>query len=93
VQDTLGKKQSILTVGAQHGDEKLGPLVWQHLNKHRPDLLTSVDYICGNPKAVSKNIRYIESDLNRSYSPSKSSNLSYEEKRAQEILGFIRSGC
>lgn len=85
------KKHRVLIVGAQHGNELLGPHLWDYINQERPDLLASVEYVCGNPEARRQNTRFIETDLNRSYAPSAEETLTYEQERAQEILQLIRS--
>jgi Succinylglutamate desuccinylase / Aspartoacylase family len=74
-----------------HGDEKLGPRLGHYMQTERPDLLQHVDYICGNPRAAAKepSVRYVETDLNRSYKPQNGVPKSYEEKRAQRILEQI----
>lgn len=80
----------ILIVGAQHGDERLGPRLQRHLQK-LGTRFASVDYLCGNPRAYRANTRFIQSDLNRSYNPATPA--TYEEKRAQKILRRIQSGA
>lgn len=85
----MGGQKRILIVGAQHGDERLGPRLFSFLKKNNPKLLASVDYICGNPKAYHANVRYTESDLNRSYTPANYNLSTYEERRAQKILKYI----
>jgi len=77
----------------QHGNERLGPNLGYYLYRHRPDLLEHVDYLCGNPLAAAQTTPkgWLETDLNRSYRPAGAPK-SYEEKRAQEILGIIRTG-
>lgn len=86
------KKYRVLIVGAQHGNELLGPHLWDYISQERPDLLASVEYVCGNPEARRQNTRFIETDLNRSYAPSSDEKLTYEQERAQEILQLIRTG-
>jgi hypothetical protein len=81
-------KPRILIIGAQHGDERLGPQLYRFLKKD-PRRYASVDYLCGNPKAYRRNIRFIESDLNRSFVPNPKT---YEERRAQKILQIIERG-
>jgi hypothetical protein len=77
----------ILVIGAQHGDERLGPRLQRRLQKYGAQF-ANIDYICGNPRAYRANTRFIDTDLNRSYNPG--TPLTYEEKRAQKILQFIR---
>jgi hypothetical protein len=49
-----------------------------------------VEYLCGNPRAYRRNVRFTESDLNRSYDTLPAQ--TYEQKRAQKILQIIREG-
>jgi hypothetical protein len=83
-------KPRILIVGTQHGNERLGPRLKRYIAKH-PQKYASVDYLCGNPRAFRANVRFIETDLNRSYDP-KGEPATYEERRAQKVLEFIRRG-
>ncbi len=85
----MNNQPRILVVGAQHGDERLGPRLRRYLQKHG-DRYASVDYLCGNPRAYRANTRFIQSDLNRSYNPATPT--TYEEHRAQKILEHIRKG-
>jgi hypothetical protein len=84
------KTPRILIVGAQHGDERLGPRLNRFLRADTSGRYATVDYLCGNPRALRRNVRFTETDLNRSYNtlPAKS----YEERRAQKILRIIRAG-
>lgn len=66
----------ILVIYNTHGDEV------------RMSKRISFDTLIGNPEAYSKNVRYIESDLNRSFN-GKSETL--EEKRAQYLIPIIQS--
>ncbi|HSX28082.1 MAG TPA: succinylglutamate desuccinylase/aspartoacylase family protein [Candidatus Saccharimonadales bacterium] len=80
----------ILIVGAQHGTERLGPRVYRFIQRHHPEKLAYIDYLCGNPKAERQHLRFVETDLNRSYDATIPR--SYEEKRAQKILERISAG-
>ena len=84
-------KPKILIVGAQHGNERLGPRLKRYLARY-PEKYLTVDYLCGNPRAFRANVRFIETDLNRSYDAVDGGARSYEEKRAQRILRSIRQG-
>jgi hypothetical protein len=84
----MTRKPRILIVGAQHGDERLGPRVQRLLKKDTTGRYATVDYLCGNPRAYRQNVRFIETDLNRSYDTVPPQ--SYEQKRAQKILQHIR---
>ncbi len=72
----------------QHGDERLGQRLYRFLQrKEHGSKYKDVDFLCGNPKAYQANVRYIESDLNRSYGVEKPR--AYEEKRARRVLAMI----
>ncbi len=71
---------NILLVALQHGNEVFGAHVIEYCKNRFP----SVDSIIANPKAYKKNIRFCETDMNRSYNvPSPKS---YEEIRAVKVL-------
>ncbi|HSX34142.1 MAG TPA: succinylglutamate desuccinylase/aspartoacylase family protein [Candidatus Saccharimonadales bacterium] len=84
------KNKRILIVGAQHGDERLGPRLNRFLKSDTTGRFKNVDYLCGNPRAFRRNVRFTETDLNRSYDTLPA--VSYEEKRAQKILRIIAAG-
>jgi hypothetical protein len=83
-------KPRILIVGAQHGDERLGPRLRRFLLHNASDRFENVDYVCGNPRALRQNVRFVESDLNRSYDATLPQ--TYEQRRAQKILRHIAAG-
>ncbi|MDN5274497.1 MAG: hypothetical protein JWP06_398 [Candidatus Saccharibacteria bacterium] len=76
----------ILLLGAQHGNELLGIQLYEHITRKRPQMLPFVTYKTGNIQARKQNVRYIESDLNRSYT---GKSRTYEERRAKRILKYI----
>lgn len=76
----------ILLLGSQHGDELLGEKLHNYLKVHYSHLLEHIVFKIGNPKAREAGVRYIESDLNRSYNRKA---LSYEEKRAEYLRNYI----
>lgn len=78
--------KKILLLGSQHGDEPLGDLLYEYIGKHHPERAPEIDFIIGNPQAKRKNVRFIESDLNRSYS---GKGETYEERRAIELVRII----
>jgi len=80
----------ILIVGAQHGDERLGPRLNRFLKRDTSGRYATVEYMCGNPRAFRQNVRFTETDLNRSYTADPPR--TYEEKRAKEILRVIEQG-
>lgn len=86
---------SVLIVGGTHGNEPCGVeaiVQWHKLLKQRPELLLSGDvhFLLGNPKAFEKDVRYVDHDLNRSFSRLYSSQ-QVESRRSQEISSFIKS--
>lgn len=76
----------ILIIGAAHGNELLGPKLYQRLLQQRSPLLEHIDFIIGNPRAYTAKQRYIDCDLNRSYGVSGEA---YEITRAKEIEEHI----
>lgn len=81
--------KKILLLGSQHGNELLGDLLYARLKDHYAHLLPHITFKIGNPRAHVAKIRYIESDLNRSYDGSLNT---YESKRAEHIKTFIEKG-
>lgn len=77
----------ILLLGSQHGNELLGEKLYAHIKNKRPDILPYVTHKNANLRARRQNVRYIESDLNRSYN---GKNTTYEERRARVILRYIQ---
>jgi succinylglutamate desuccinylase len=80
-------KNKILLIVATHGDEKIGLEIVKILKNKK--LGRYFDFLIGNPKALKKNLRFIEVDLNRSY-PGKKSSLLYEERTAFKNLSFAK---
>ncbi|HEV2403210.1 MAG TPA: hypothetical protein VGS08_03335 [Candidatus Saccharimonadales bacterium] len=86
-----------------HGDETLGPDVGYHIYTERSELLTHVDYMCGNPLAANHQpaLRHTVgitdgyeaegTDLNRSFTPGVPPK-SYEQHRAPLIMATIEQG-
>lgn len=72
--------KKILVVGGLHGDEPTGIELVEALSDHSKQGITA---LLGNPEAVRQNKRFIETDLNRSFTSDTSTSL--EEKRAVEI--------
>lgn len=76
----------ILLLGAQHGNELLGMHLFNYIKHYRSALMPFVTYHTGNPRALKQKVRFIESDLNRSYNGRSET---YEERRGKRILSFI----
>lgn len=76
----------ILVIGGMHGNEPLGQQVVK-LFREKPikDVATSL----ANEEAIKANVRFIGSDLNRSFPGDETSNI-YEVKRAAEIVEMTK---
>ncbi len=80
------KFKNILLIGGTHGNERTGvDLV--NLLKKRP--IKFITPLIANPKAVEKNVRYTETDLNRS--TGKQIAVSYEEQVANSLEVQIKN--
>jgi succinylglutamate desuccinylase len=78
--------KNVLIIGSQHGNELLGEALFEYVTQHRSELLSHITYMIGNIKAKKANVRYIDSDLNRSYNGKRTG---YEERRASRIMSYI----
>lgn len=76
----------ILLVASQHGNELLGEKLHKHITDNHHGLLQLVDYHLANTEARRKFVRYIESDMNRSFIKN---NTSYEGRQAKKLLKLI----
>ncbi len=89
----------ILLVAGTHGNETNAPWLFDELAKS-PKILNrcglTVSTVIGNPLARAKGIRYIDRDLNRSFSSkllsSVSSQNDYEINRARELINLFGHG-
>jgi succinylglutamate desuccinylase len=79
--------KKILLLGSQHGNELLGDMLHAHIKAHRKELLPFVTFVVGNIRAKKAGVRFVESDLNRSYTGERKT---YEQRRAARLLHFIR---
>jgi aspartoacylase len=79
----------IALLAYQHGNEPLGELLYSRIQASHPDVLPHVELIIGNPRAKERDVRYIESDMNRSYDPALNT---YESQRAREVKSHIAKG-
>ena len=77
----------ILAIISTHGNESLGPSLLAYMLAKRSKLLEDIEFIMANPRAYAKNVRYTESDLNRSYGLGLDT---YEGRRAKVIEERIR---
>lgn len=72
-----------------HGNELSWPIAFQKILPQITIDTGTVYFIIANPKALEKNIRYVEKNMNRCFSPIISGS-SYEEERVQEIMPFLQ---
>lgn len=82
-------KKKVLFIAATHGDEGFSIQILNDLERNYPKDIYGYERIIGNPKALNKKVRYMQSDLNRSAPGNKNSNL-YEERRAFEIMEIAK---
>jgi hypothetical protein len=72
--------RKILILGGMHGNELLGVRLVRSLQRTP---IAGVDVMIANPRAVAANVRFTESDLNRSFGKQKGE--TYEVRRAKKI--------
>lgn len=80
-------KKKLLIICATHGNERIGLEVVEKLQAKKLDRY--FDYVVANPRALEKNVRFCDCDLNRSY-PGAEESRAYEKRRACEILSMAR---
>ena len=78
---------NILLLASQHGNELLGQKLYKYMRSRHVDLLPHVTFKIANPKAYTAGMRYIESDMNRSYDRTLHT---YEAKQARIIESYIK---
>src|SRR6185295_1926166 len=76
----MKKINKILVVGGLHGNEPTGIKITSYLMKNK---IKNISTILANSQAVKENIRFLETDLNRSFSTQVP--VSYEEHLADKI--------
>lgn len=80
------KRKNILFITAMHGDEPIGIEIVKQIKKMK--LGNKFSSIIGNPRALKKQVRFIDADLNRVF-PGKTDG-NYEEKRANLVMEKMR---
>lgn len=85
---------TVVIMGATHGNEIIGAKIIEQLKKTLPkeEVLGEIYLIIGNPKALLKNVRFIDFDLNRLFgddSKKLSTTLSSEGKRVLELAPIL----
>lgn len=81
--------KTALLVGSQHGDETLGQELLDYISYNFPQLLSHIEYLCANPRAHKEKVRFIDSDMNRSYNL-QDTHPSYEIQAATDTLKYIQ---
>jgi succinylglutamate desuccinylase len=81
----------ILLIGGVHGDEPSGVYAIKTLQESidESDLKKTVGFVLANPRAIQREVRYTESDLNRLFG--RDSEPSYEQQRSKEISTLVDS--
>ncbi len=78
----------LIIVGSIHGDEPAGKRAIERILEKDLEYTKPVKFIIANEKALEKDIRYIDTDLNRSF-PGNPDSDSHEERLAHDILQEI----
>lgn len=79
--------KEILIAVTTHGNERIGIEVVENLVEQKLDRF--FDFLIANPKALKKNTRFIDSDLNRSY-PGNEKSDKYEERLAAKNIKIAK---
>ena len=89
----MGEQRArVLVVAGTHGNERNGPWLLEHWRAHPGSLATAgldLALVIGNPEAHSRNRRYLDRDLNRSFDPTLLADTSRCERevvRARQLL-------
>lgn len=82
--------RNLLFISSTHGDEGFSVDVLKDLEQTYDPQLYGYDWVIGNPRALDKNVRFTEKDLNRS-APGDLASPVYEERRAAEIVKLSRN--
>ncbi|MFB6145106.1 MAG: succinylglutamate desuccinylase/aspartoacylase family protein [Candidatus Nanohaloarchaea archaeon] len=81
----LGEGEPEYTVvGSIHGDEPAGKRAIERFLEEDWDVDKPVQFVIGNPKALVRDVRYIDTDLNRAFPGDEDSEL-YEDQLAAKI--------
>lgn len=90
--EQLGEGEpEIAIVGGIHGDEPCGPRAVEALLREDPPVDRPVKLVVANEAAISRNLRYVDEDLNRAF-PGDPDADTHEGRLAHELLQELR-GC
>jgi len=81
----------VAVVGAVHGDEPCGARAIERFLATDPDVDRPAKLIIANERALERDVRYVDADLNRALPGDPDSDL-YEERLAHELLNEVE-GC
>lgn len=81
----------VAVVGAVHGDEPCGARAIERFLATDPDVDRPAKLIIANERALERDVRYVDTDLNRALPGDPDSDL-YEERLAHELLTAVE-GC
>ena len=86
----IGRNPKIVVLAGVHGNETANVETLKRLleSEDLKKVNTGILFIIGNPKALEKNVRFIETDLNREFGMFSDS---YEGQRAKEIAAAFES--
>lgn len=78
-------------VGSIHGDEPCGARAIERLLMEAPDVNRPVKLVVANEEALERNVRYLETDLNRAFPGAEDAD-THEEQLAHTLIAELR-GC
>jgi len=88
--ETLGAGEpEVAVVGGIHGDEPCGPRAIEAFLRDAPPVERPVKFVVANEEALSRNLRYVEEDLNRAF-PGAPDGATHESRLAHDLLQEIR---
>ncbi len=82
------RQKQVLFIACTHGNEPIGKLAVEGLLKNK-NLSRKFDCVIGNPRAYARNIRFTDSDLNRS-APGRQYSKKYEVRRAFQLIQLFK---
>lgn len=86
--------RTLTVIGGVHGDEHCGVEALDELIQRINIVAGRVHWIYGNPRAIERNMRQTEMNLNRAFLPetllSPAKRSSYERQRALELMPYLR---
>jgi predicted deacylase len=88
--EKLGEGEpEVAVVGSIHGDEPCGKKAIERFLESDFEISRPIKLIIANEKALGKDVRYVDCDLNRSF-PGDISSEEYEERIAAQILEHVK---